>query len=44
VSSANLELVERGFEAFNEAGVEGILPLIHPDDEAMTAAGRGSSS
>jgi ketosteroid isomerase-like protein len=36
VSSSNLEIVERGFEAFNEGGVEGILPFIHLEFEATT--------
>jgi ketosteroid isomerase-like protein len=36
VSERNLEIVQRGFEAFNESGVEGIIPLIHPDFEATT--------
>jgi ketosteroid isomerase-like protein len=36
VSRENLEIVERGIEAFNERGVEGILPFIHPDFEATT--------
>jgi ketosteroid isomerase-like protein len=36
VSSGNLEIVERGFEAFNQGGVEGILPFIHPEFEATT--------
>jgi ketosteroid isomerase-like protein len=36
VASSNLEIVERGFEAFNRQGVDGILPLIHPDFEATT--------
>jgi len=36
VSGENLETVQRGFDAFNENGVEGILPLIHPDFEATT--------
>jgi ketosteroid isomerase-like protein len=34
--AGNLEIVERGFEAFNERGVEGILPYIHPDFETTT--------
>ena len=34
--SENLEIVQRGFEAFNESGVEGILPFIHPEFEATT--------
>jgi ketosteroid isomerase-like protein len=36
VATGNREIVERGFEAFNEGGVEGILPFIHPDFEATT--------
>jgi hypothetical protein len=36
VASSNLEIVERGFEAFNKRGVEGILTFIHPDFEATT--------
>jgi len=36
VSRENLEIVERGIEAFNERGVEGIIPFIHPDFEATT--------
>ncbi|HEY1237630.1 MAG TPA: nuclear transport factor 2 family protein [Solirubrobacterales bacterium] len=36
MASSNLEIVERGFEAFNEGGVEGILPYIHPDFETTT--------
>ena len=36
MSSENVEIVELGFEAFNERGVEGILPYIHPEFEATT--------
>jgi ketosteroid isomerase-like protein len=36
VSKGNLEIVQRGFEAFNAGGVEGIIPFIHPDFEATT--------
>jgi ketosteroid isomerase-like protein len=36
VSQENLEIVRRGFSAFNESGIDGILPLIHPDFEATT--------
>jgi ketosteroid isomerase-like protein len=36
VPSRNLEIVQRGFEAFNREGIEGIIPLIHPDFEAIT--------
>jgi ketosteroid isomerase-like protein len=35
-NSSNLEIIERGFEAFNEQGIDGILPMIHPDFEATT--------
>lgn len=34
--SDNLETVKRGFAAFNEEGVEGIVPLVHPEFEATT--------
>lgn len=34
--SENLEIVKRGFDAFNERGIEGIIPLIHSDFEATT--------
>ena len=36
MASDNLEIVQRGFEAFNEKGVEGIIPMIHPEFEATT--------
>ena len=36
MASSNLEIVQRGFEAFNERGIEGIVPLIHPEFEATT--------
>jgi ketosteroid isomerase-like protein len=36
VSRENLEIVERGIEAFNDRGVEGIVPYIHPEFEATT--------
>jgi len=36
VTNDDLELVERGMEAFNRAGIDGVLPLIHPDFEATT--------
>jgi ketosteroid isomerase-like protein len=36
VSKENLEIVQRGFEAFNAQGVEGIIPFIDPDFEATT--------
>ena len=36
MSRENLEIVERGIEAFNDRGVEGIIPYIHPEFEATT--------
>jgi ketosteroid isomerase-like protein len=36
VASSNLQIVQRGFEAFNEDGIDGILPFLHPDFEATT--------
>jgi ketosteroid isomerase-like protein len=36
VSRENLEIVERGIDAFNERGVEGVIPYIHPEFEATT--------
>jgi uncharacterized protein len=36
VSEQNLEIVRRGFDAFNEGGVEGIVPMIDPEFEATT--------
>ena len=35
MASSNLEIVERGFDAFNESGIEGIVPLIHSDFEGL---------
>ena len=32
----NVEIVRRGIEAFNERGVEGILPFIDPEFETTT--------
>jgi ketosteroid isomerase-like protein len=32
----NVEIIRGGFEAFNDRGVEGILPLIDPDFEVTT--------
>ena len=34
--SSNLEIVQRGFGAFNEGGIDGILPFVHPEFEATT--------
>ena len=31
----NVELLRRGFEAFNRGGIEGLIELIHPDFEAQ---------
>ena len=36
MSKENLEIVQRGFEAFNAQGVEGVIPFIDPDFEATT--------
>ena len=36
MSSENLEIVKRGFAAFNQDGVEGILPFVHPEFESTT--------
>lgn len=34
--SDNLDTVQRGFAAFNENGVDGIVPFVHPEFEATT--------
>ena len=36
MTNSNVQIVEHGMEAFNAEGIEGILPLIHPDFEATT--------
>ena len=36
MSQENLEIVERGIEVFNDRGVDGIIPYIHPEFEATT--------
>ena len=36
MASENVEIVRRGFDAFNREGVEGILPFVHPEFEATT--------
>jgi ketosteroid isomerase-like protein len=36
VAGDNLEIVQRAIDGFNESGVDGILPLIHPEFEATT--------
>jgi ketosteroid isomerase-like protein len=38
VSDADIELVRAGFEALSNDGVEGLLPLIHPEFEMTTTA------
>lgn len=39
MSEADVELMRRGFEAFQEEGVEGLVRFIHPDFEMTTPAG-----
>jgi ketosteroid isomerase-like protein len=36
VASGNVDIVKDGFDAFNSRGVDGILPMIHPEFEATT--------
>ena len=36
MTASNVELVQSGFAAFNEDGVEGILPFFDPEFEATT--------
>jgi uncharacterized protein len=36
VSTDNLEIVRRAFDAFNEGGVDAILPFIDPEFQATT--------
>jgi ketosteroid isomerase-like protein len=36
VPGENIDIVRDGFEAFNDDGVEGILPFFHPEFEATT--------
>jgi ketosteroid isomerase-like protein len=36
MGNGNVEIVKRGFEAFNQDGVEGLLPFVHPEFEATT--------
>jgi ketosteroid isomerase-like protein len=36
VPGDNIDIVKDGFEAFNDYGVDGILPFVHPDFEATT--------
>jgi len=39
VSEDDIEVVRAGFEALSERGVEGLLPLIHPEFEVTTPPG-----
>jgi ketosteroid isomerase-like protein len=39
VSDDDIALVRAGFEALSEQGVEGLIPLIHPDFEVTTPPG-----
>jgi ketosteroid isomerase-like protein len=39
VSDDDIALVRAGFEALSERGVEGLIPLIHPDFEVTTPPG-----
>jgi ketosteroid isomerase-like protein len=36
VARGNVEIVKEGFDAFNSRGVDGVLPMIHPEFEATT--------
>lgn len=36
MASAKVEIVKRGFDAFNRGGVDDLLELVHPDFEATT--------
>ena len=36
MSRENLEIVQRAVDGFNDRGVEGVLPYIHPEFEATT--------
>ena len=36
MASENVEIVKRGFDAFNQEGVEGLLPFVHPEFVATT--------
>jgi ketosteroid isomerase-like protein len=39
MSATNVDLVRSGFETLGEAGVEGLLPFIHPEFEVTTPPG-----
>jgi uncharacterized protein len=36
MADEDLEIVKRGFQAFNEGGVDALLPFVHPDFEVTT--------
>ena len=36
MASGNVDIVKDGFDAFNSRGIDGILPMIHPEFEATT--------
>jgi uncharacterized protein len=42
VPDENVEIVKRGFEAFDQGGVEALLEFIHEDFEASTPPGLAS--
>jgi ketosteroid isomerase-like protein len=42
VPSENVEIVKRGFEAFDQGGVEALLEFVHEDFEASTPPGLAS--
>jgi ketosteroid isomerase-like protein len=42
VASDNVEIVKRGFEAFDQDGVEGLLAFVHEDFEGSTPPGLAS--
>jgi ketosteroid isomerase-like protein len=42
VASENVEIVKRGFEAFDRGGVEALLEFVHEDFEATTPPGLAS--
>jgi ketosteroid isomerase-like protein len=42
VTAENVEIVRGGFDALKREGVEGLVPLIHPDFEATTPASLAS--
>jgi ketosteroid isomerase-like protein len=42
VPAENVEIVKRGFEAFDQGGVEALLEFVHEDFEATTPPGLAS--